>query len=141
VPASFQEILFAFEFVGSGGGLHEAFLCRQTGKIYWRSEFSDLDGIEEELPDDVEDDEKYIAIPDKRELDLGKPLVLDFAHEFMPDDFDEIRCMFSKRGAYKNFRALLIRRNVLDRWYDFESKAEERALREWCAFNSIEITG
>jgi hypothetical protein len=141
MPASFQEILFAFEFVGSGGGLHEAFLCRQTGKIYWRSEFSDLDGIEEELPDDVEDDEKYIAIPDKRELDLGKPLVLDFAHEFMPDDFDEIRYMFSKRGAYKNFRALLIRRNVLDRWYDFESKAEERALREWCAFNSIEITG
>jgi hypothetical protein len=141
MPASFQEILFAFEFVGSGGGLHEAFLCRQTGKIYWRSEFSDLDGIEEELPDDVEDDEKCIAIPDKRELDLGKPLVLDFAHEFMPDDFDEIRYMFSKRGAYKNFRALLIRRNVLDRWYDFESKAEERALREWCAFNSIEITG
>jgi hypothetical protein len=141
MPTDFQELLLSFEFVASGGGLHEAFLCRQTGKIHWRSETSDLDGIEEELPDDVEDDEKYIAIPDKRELDLGKPLVLDFAHEFMPDDFDEIRYMFSKRGAYKNFRALLIRRNVLDRWYDFESKAEERALREWCEFNSIEITG
>lgn len=44
----------------------------------------DLDGIEDELPDDVEDDEKYISIPDKRELDLGKPMVLDFAHEFLP---------------------------------------------------------
>jgi hypothetical protein len=58
-------------------------LCdRQSGKIYWHSEFGDND---EELPDDI-DNEKYIAIPDKRALDLGKPLVLDFAREFLPDD-------------------------------------------------------
>jgi hypothetical protein len=140
MPASFQEILLAFEFVGSsGGGMHEAFLCRRTGKIYWRSEFSDLDEMNDELPDDVEDDEKYTAIPDKRELGLGKPMVLDFAREFLPNDFDEVRYMFSKRGAYKKFRALLIRRNVLERWYDFESKATERALREWCELNSIEV--
>src|SRR5882724_7655288 len=107
MPASFQEILFSFEFVGSGGGLHEAFLCRQTGKTYWRSEFSDLDELEDELPDDIEDDEKYIAIPDKQELGLGKPLALDFAREFLSDDFDEVRYMFSRRGAYKKFRALL----------------------------------
>jgi len=119
--------------------MHEAFLCRRTGKIHWRSEMSDLDGIEEELPDDVEDDEKYVAIPDKRELDLGKPLVLDFAREFLPDDFDDVRYMFSRRGAYQKFRALLIRRHVLERWYDFESKATERALREWCELNSIEL--
>ena len=31
-------------------------------------------GGDEELPDDIED-EKYIAIPHKKELDLGKPLV------------------------------------------------------------------
>ncbi len=101
MPASFQEILLAFEFVGSsGGGMHEAFLCRRTGKIYWRSEFSDLDEMNDELPDDVEDDEKYTAIPDKRELGLGKPMVLDFAREFLPNDFDEVRYMFSKRGAW-----------------------------------------
>jgi len=141
MPASFQEILLAFEFVGSsGGGMHEAFLCRRTGKIYWRSEFSDLDEMNDELPDDVEDDEKYTAIPDKRELGLGKPMVLDFAREFLPNDFDEVRYIISKRGAYKKFRALLIRRNVLERWYDFESTATERALREWCEFNSIEVT-
>jgi hypothetical protein len=141
MPVDFQELLNSFEFVSGGGGLHDAFICRRTGKIYWRSETSDLDGLEEELPDDVEDDEKYIAIPDKRDLDLGKPMVLDFAREFLSDDFDEVRYMFSKRGAYKKFRALLIRRNALERWYDFESKTTERALREWCELNSIEITG
>ena len=139
MPVSFQEILNSFEFVGSGGGLHEAFLCRRTGKIYWRAERSDLDEFEEEFPDDIEDDEKYVAIPDKRELDLGRPLVLDFTREFLPDDFDEVRYMFSKRGAYKKFRALLIRTNTLERWYDFETKATERALREWCELNSIEL--
>jgi hypothetical protein len=141
MPASFQDILLGFEFVNSGGGRHEAYLCRRTGKIYWHSETSDLDGLEDELPDDVEDDANYIAIPDKRELGLGKPLVLDFAREFLPKDFDDVRYMFSKRGAYQKFRALVTRRNALDRWYDFEAKATDRALREWCEANSIEVAG
>src|SRR5882724_10317369 len=122
MPVDFQEILAAFEFVGMGGGLgdHQAVLCRRTGKIYCRSEFSDLDELNDELPDDVEDDENYVAIPDKRELGLSKPLALDFAREFLPNDFDEVRYIFSKRGAYPKFRAVLARRNALDRWYDFE---------------------
>jgi hypothetical protein len=142
VPASFQEILLAFEFVGSSGaGEHQAILCRRTGKIYWRSEFSDLDDFNDVLPDDVEDDEKYIAIPGRQELGLGKPLALDFAREFLPNDFDEVRFMFSKRGAYRKFRALLTRRNAVDRWHDFESKTTEQALYEWCELNSIELAG
>ena len=138
MPTKFDDLLTSLDFASTdGGGRNEAFLCRETGKIYWRS--PDLDEIEE-VPDDVEDDEKYIPIPDKKELDLGKPLVMSFAREYLPDDFDEVRYMFSKRGAYKNFRAMLIRRKVLERWYEFESKATERALREWCELNSIEIT-
>ncbi len=142
MAVSFQDILLAFEFVGSSGaGLHQAILCRRTGKIYWHSEFSDLEEFNDELPDAVEDDENYVAIPDTRELGLGKPLALDFAREFLPNDFEEVRYMFSKRGAYQKFRALLIRRNALDRWYDFESKATEQALRKSCELNSIEVTG
>ena len=33
--------------------------------------------IDEVLPDNI-DNKKYITVPDKRKLDLGKPLVLDF---------------------------------------------------------------
>jgi hypothetical protein len=140
MPTSFSDIELSFEFVSSSGvGMNEAFLCRRTGKIYWRSDSSD-DLNEEEMPDDVEDEEKYIAIPGKQDLDLGKPLVMDFAREFLPNDFDEVLYMFSNRGAYKKFRALMMRRNVLDRWYEFESKATERALREWCELNSVELT-
>ena len=137
MPVSFSDLQFAFEFASSGGiGENEAYLDRQSGKIYWHSEFGDND---EELPDDIEN-EKYIAIPDKRELDLGKPLVMDFAREFLTDDYEEVRQIFSRRGAYRRYRDLLVRRGALERWYDFSSKSEETALREWCAENEIELS-
>src|SRR6516165_3207892 len=57
------------------------------------------------------------SIPDKRELDLGKPLVLDFAREFLPVDYDEVRHIFSRRGAYRRYKDLLVRRGALERSY------------------------
>ena len=138
MPVSFSDLQLAFEFVSSGGmGENEAYLDRQSGKIYWHSGFGDND---EELPDDI-DDEKYISIPDKRELDLGKPLVLDFAREFLPVDYDEVRHIFSRRGAYRRLKDLLVRRGAIDQWEDFSNKAEEAALREWCAENGIDLSG
>lgn len=92
-----------------------------------------------ELPDDIDDEEKYVALPDKLELGLGKPLVLDFAREFLPDDVDDVRDFFSKRSAYPKFKALLARRGAVDRWHAFE--ATEQALRDWCMLHSIEIIG
>ncbi len=140
MPVSFEDILNAFEFVNMGGfGEHQAVLCRQSGKIYWHSELSELDELEDELPDDIENEDQYLAIPDKRELDLGKPLALDFARQVLPRDFDEVRRIFGRRGAYARFKHLLAERRALEQWYDFEQKATERALREWCELNSIEL--
>ena len=137
MAVSFSDLQLAFEFVSSGGmGENEAYLDRQSGKIHWHPEFGEND---EELPDDI-DNEKYIAIPDRRELDLGKPLVLEFAREFLPDDYDELRHIFNRRGAYRRYKDLLVRRGALERWYDFSNKAEEAALREWCAENGIELS-
>jgi hypothetical protein len=144
MPVSFRDILDAFEFVSAGGlGEHQAYLCRQTGKIYWHSDFLDSpdDDSQDKLPADIDDGEAYVEIPDRRELDLGKPLVLDFTLRFLPDDYDEVRRIFSKRGAYSAFKFLLGQRNALDKWYAFETEASERALRQWCDLNSIEISG
>ena len=142
MPATFKDIQEAFDFADLRGSLGEnrAFLCRRTSKVYLHSESSDFDGLFDELPDDIEDEEKYLAIPDKRELGLGKPLVLDFAREYLPVDFDEVQYIFNKSGAYRKFRALVTRRNVLERWYEFEAKATERALRDWCELHSITLT-
>jgi hypothetical protein len=138
MPVSFSDLQLAFEFVSSGGmGENEAYLDRQSGKIYWHSEFGDDD---EKLPDNI-DDEKYIPIPDKKELDLGNALVLDFTREFLPDNYDEVRQIFNRKGAYRRFKDFLVRRGALERWHDFSNKAEEAALREWCAANGIDAAG
>ena len=137
VPVDWDELLNTFEFVSLGQPYeHEAVLCREAGKFLWHSEFGD---DVDEWPDDAEDEEKYLAIPHKKELDLGKPLVLEFARQFLPDQFAEVRRMFDRRGAYARFNDLLRRNNALDRWYDFENKATESALREWCALNELTI--
>jgi hypothetical protein len=59
--------------------------------------------------------------------------------EFLPNDIDEVRRIFSRKGAYARFKDLLDRRGALDHWYDFEAKVEEKALRMWCDLNSIEV--
>ncbi len=111
MAVNFSELLEAFEFVSSvGSGENTAHLCKATGKIYWHSDWAD---DVEELPDEVEDSEKYIPIPDKRELDLGKPLALKFARHYLPDDYDKVRQIFSRAGAYARFKDLLEHRRVL----------------------------
>jgi hypothetical protein len=95
---------------------------------------------QEEFPDDIDDDEKYIEIPHKNELDLGTALVFDFVCRFLPDAYDEVRDDFRRKGGYRRFKALLARRSATDRWHDFSSKAQETALRQWCADNTIELS-
>ena len=102
--------------------------------------FRDLRRTPDILPDDIDDTGKFLQLPDKKELDLGKSLALAFTREFIPSDFDDVRQFFSRRGAYARFKALLDQRGALAEWYAFEAKAEERALREWCALNSIEVS-
>jgi hypothetical protein len=136
MPVNFSDLLDAYEFVSvTVTGEHQAYLCKQSGRIVLWSEGLDE---EDELPD-LDDNEKYLLVPDKRELDLGTRLVMDFARNFLPDDFYEVRRIFSKRGAYRQFRMLLERRRAIDQWYDFQAKATERALRDWCQANSIEL--
>jgi Uncharacterised protein family (UPF0158) len=137
---AFREILDAYQFVSaSSTDEHQAYLCKESGKIFLHTEVL---GDEEEnrLPEDIDEEGKYLQIPDKRELGLGKPLALDFAREVLPSDFNKVREIFSKRGAYARFRDLLEYRNALDRWCEFEAKAQEKALREWCELNSIEVS-
>ncbi|MDF0522494.1 hypothetical protein P0R31_35225 [Bradyrhizobium yuanmingense] len=142
MPVKFGDILQAFEFADIDGGMGQChtFICRQTGKIYYQFDQDDLQEFEDdELPDDIEDETKYLQIPNTRDLDLGKPLVIAFAREFLPNDLDDVRTIFSKRGAYQKFKALLSRRAAIDAWHDYRNKAKERALRDWCEIHSIGI--
>ena len=78
---SFSDIEDAFFFVSMDQQyMHNAYLCKETGETFYTSEAGDSD----ELPEDIDDPEKYIAIPHKNELDLGKHLSLNLHQHIYP---------------------------------------------------------
>jgi hypothetical protein len=105
--------------------------------IRYSSEFGDDD---QPLPDDIADEKRYVAIPSRRELGLGKPLALEFAYKYISDEGAEVEDIFRRRGAYARFKALLERRGQLQEWFAFEEARVTEALRKWCSDNEIEIS-
>ncbi|MDZ7785020.1 MAG: hypothetical protein U5K56_19430 [Halioglobus sp.] len=87
--------------------------------------------LEEELPEDIEAPDLYAEVPNKRDLNLGKPLVLKFAARFMPDTYEEIDEIFRRRGAYARYKDLLYEKGKLEEWYEFEQSSIEKELIDW----------
>ena len=114
-----------------------AYLSLADGKIYY---LDDATGIYDDLPDDFETSEQYIEIPHKNDLNLGRDLVYEFINRNAPNCFDEVRQIFSRKGAYQRFKSLLVRHNLLDQWHAYEQTETEEALKQWCKENSIELT-
>ena len=135
---SFDEIENAFFFVSMDQKyMHNAYLCKETGQIFYTSEMGDSD----ELPKDVDDPDKYITIPHKNDLDLGKALVIEFTSEYLPEALDRVYSIFRSRGAYSRYKDLLDEKGLLDKWHRFEDERQKVALKKWCRENSIEIEG
>lgn len=134
---NYKELRNAFEFVSSGSpATNAAYICPDTGNIYWLSNSQDL---EEAVPDDVETAERYIAVPHKNELQLGQKMALDFIGQALPNDYNLVSSFFRKRGAYRRFRELLQAQGMLEQWFMFEASACDSALRDWCEEHSIQI--
>lgn len=57
----------------------------------------------------------------------------------MADELNSIQQIFSHRGAYRSFKDFLVRKELLQSWYDFANQREEEALREWALDNKIEL--
>jgi hypothetical protein len=134
----FDDIENAFYFVSMGPRYgNQAILCKKTGKIFYISELGDSD----DLPDDIEDPDKYTEIPHKNKLDLGQNLVMRFVIEFMPDDIYRVENIFKRKGAYSRFKSLLEKEGLLKEWYDYENKWRIIALKDWCYENKIDFVG
>ena len=136
MPIKFSDIEDAFLFVSMGEiYMNSAILCMETGEVFYISDYDDSD----ELPENIEIPDKYIEIPHKNELNLGKPLVLEFSTMHLPDDLEKVSSFFHNRGAYSKFKDLLDAKGLLARWYEFEEQEQNKALRKWCEDNGINI--
>jgi hypothetical protein len=133
----FDELSLAFEFVSAAPpGENNAYVCLDTGRIYWTSE----QGLgDEDVPDDLDTSDRYVLIPHKTELDLGRSLALRFVAEALPEKYDQVASFFRKRGAYARLKRLLESKGVLAQWYEYEAEAIEKGLREWCADTGIDL--
>jgi hypothetical protein len=129
-----MDLEFAIEFTSSDYSFdNEAYVDSETGKIYYSG-----DDIEEELPEDIFENDKYLLIPTKHDLDLGKRVALEFAAEVIPDELNNVYHMFGSRGAYSRFKSLLHSLECTEKWYAFENKAMRDAVIEWCKEHSIQ---
>ena len=138
-PVPFNELLEAFEFADFSSGENRAYLDPRTGRLYVVSDLDDPEDPIEEVPEDLETSKVYIALPDRRHLNLGRPLALSFVEEALPDQWETAAEIFRRKGAYGRFKALLARHGALQSWYAFQAAATERALREWCEDNGIAL--
>src|SRR3990167_3828754 len=105
VTVKYDDLSLAFEFVSAGLPMeHNAYISIDTGQIYW---ISDLNPTEEEVPDDLETSDRYIAIPHKNELGLGRNLALRFVAQELPERYGRAEAVFRSKGAYARFKQLL----------------------------------
>jgi hypothetical protein len=138
VAVKYDDPISAFEFVGAAAPTeHSAYISLDTGTIYWTSEFAD--GLDDDVPEDLEISDRYVAIPHKTDLDLGRNLALRFVAQQLPDRYPQVNGFFRRQGAYSRFKDLLESCSVLEEWYEFEADAAEQALRRWCAETGIEL--
>ena len=134
----YSDIEDAFLFVSSSPPFeHYAYINKETGESYYVSEMAGMD----ETPEDIEDNDEYVSVPHKNDLDLGRDLVFDFIASVLPDELQRVRQIFRKAGAYSRFKDLLESKGQLDAWYEFERKATENALRKWCGENGVSLDG
>jgi len=117
---------------------NEAYICRKTGKIHWISDDpGEMD--DEEIPEDIHDSDQYLLVPNKRDLDLGNRLVFDFASQYLPQRYDDVRDMFRHKGAYRRFRILLEKKALVEEWYRYSNEREAKALADWCESEGLEL--
>jgi hypothetical protein len=114
VSVNAEELRTTFEFVSFGAPLeHSAYICVDTGKIYYYSVSAGLE--DEDLPENLETSDRYIAVPHKNDLGLGRRLALAFVDQELSDEYDTVANYFGRRGAYGRFKALLHARGMLER--------------------------
>jgi hypothetical protein len=137
-PVKLDALEDALLFLG-GGNMYgnAAWVCRETGEVLCHSD--DTDDFDP-LPDDIDDEDRYVPVPDQHELELGKPLALEFARTQLPACYEQVCAIFAHRGAYARFKDLLEHHQSLDTWHQWETEQTRQALRTWCADNGITLT-
>ena len=134
-----QELEEAYDMAQSDMDIYQIyiFISRSTREICFLSDVDeDIDEAEIER---LDNDDNFVAIPDKIELDLGKSVVWEFVNREIPQFRQKVERFFKRPGAYSIFKSFLEDLNLLDKWYKFEENSTRDALLRWARENNIEF--
>jgi hypothetical protein len=93
------------------------------------------------IPDPVTGEtsrQRYIPVPDKYQLNIGRSLVLSFCREHFADDYHEIFHRFKHANAYKWWRIFLDKHGAIQIWQEYRNRRTKEALIKWCDEQQIE---
>lgn len=133
-----DDLELAYEAADFDGGSGEVriYVSKTTGEIVWDAE--EFSG--EPCPvEDIEDNDDYVLVPNKYDLDMGNRLVWRFVDLEIPGLYEKVREIFRRKGAYSRFKQFLEYNGILQKWFDFESAELRKALIEWCEDNKIKM--
>src|SRR5471030_585962 len=77
VAVKYDDLSMALDFISSASLMeHNAYVSLDTGEVYCTSD--SIDAFDEEVPDDLESSDRYLAIPHKSDLisEEGSPCAL-----------------------------------------------------------------
>ena len=103
VAVKYDDLSMAFDFISSASPMeHNAYVSLDTGEVYWTSDSNDA--FDEDIPDDLETSDRYLTIPHKNDLDLGRSLALRIVAQELPARYDQVEGFFRRPGAYSRFK-------------------------------------
>jgi hypothetical protein len=138
-PIDMADLEAALDWSSAGGPFeNQAFIGRLTGSVHLHSPYGDFG---EKLPEDIEDGTRYVAMPHKNDLDLGRNLAFEFVSSKAPQLEAQVHSVFRRKGAYGKFKTILERAHLLEQWYEFEGAATKAALLRWAKDNGFEVGG
>ncbi|WP_306397043.1 hypothetical protein [Telluria beijingensis] len=117
----------------------EAWVCRDTGAVLIRSD--EVGEPAGPVPADVDDGDRYVPVPSARDLHLGQALVFDFVRAEIPSEYDAVREIFRRPGAYGRYSRLLDGLGLRDRWHQYRDERTRAALNAWCDDNGFTLAG
>lgn len=135
-PISRDDLHLAVEHMTGGQDYGAAaYVDRQTGAILWAG-----DGMEEPLPEDIDNEERYLPVPSKKELGLGRDDALAFTEEHAPQLLDRTEAIFRRAGAFQSFKVLMHDAGLLPQWYAHQDARLREALEEWVEEEGLQFS-
>ncbi len=136
-PLDRDDLHLAVEFVtGAGSYGVEAYIDLRSGAILYGGS-----GAEEPLPKGIHNKKRYLRVPTRKELGLGRDDALAFTEQHTPQLMERAEYIFNAAGAFDRFKHLMREHGLLDAWYAYQDQRLWEELEAWAEMHDLRLSG